>query len=110
MSQPRQYTAQNLLVRPQRDPADPDLILAITPEAAGWDYISFQARRLATGQQWSWQTGENELALVDLTGHYAVHSNRGEWHGIGGRQHVFERGGYALYLPRHTNFTVTAEE
>jgi 5-deoxy-glucuronate isomerase len=110
MSRPKQYTAENLLVRPQTYPSDPDLILSITPEAAGWDFISFQARRLATGQQWSWQTGENELALVNLTGRYAVTSNRGTWQGIGGRRNVFEGAAHALYLPRHTEFTVTAEE
>lgn len=110
MAQPRQYTTQNLLVRPQSDLQDPDLILSITPEAAGWDYISFQARRLATGQQWSWQTGDNELALVNLSGRYAVQSSRGNWQGIGGRRNVFEGAAHALYLPRYTDFTVTAEE
>lgn len=109
MAQPRQYTAQNLLVRPQSNAGDPDLILSITPEEAGWDYISFQARRLASGQQWSWQTGEHELALVNLSGRYAVSSNRGSWEGIGGRSHVFAGAAHALYLPRHTEFTVTAE-
>ena len=110
MSQPRQYTAQNLLVHPQSNASDPDLIMSITPEDAGWDYISFQARRLATGQQWSWQTGDNELALVNLTGRYAVTSSRGDWQGIGGRRDVFAGAGHALYLPRHTEFTVTAED
>lgn len=110
MAQPRQYTAQNLLVRPQSDLQAPNLTLSITPEAAGWDYISFQARRLASGQQWSWQTGDNELALVNLSGRYAVQSNRGNWQGIGGRRNVFEGAAHALYLPRHTDFTVTAEE
>lgn len=110
MSQPRQYTAQDLLVRPQSDPHDPNLILSITPESAGWDYISFQARRLAAGEQWSWQTGENELALVNLTGRYSVRSNRGEWSHIGGRSNVFAGAAHALYLPRHTEFTVTADE
>lgn len=110
MSQPRQYTAENLLVRPQNYAHDPDCILFITPEEAGWDYISFQARRLATGQQWSWRTGENELALVNLSGRYSVTSNRGSWQGIGGRRNVFEGAAHALYLPRNTDFTVTAEE
>jgi 5-deoxy-glucuronate isomerase len=110
MSQPRQYTSQNLLVRPQDFAHDPDLILSITPAEVGWDYISFQARRLAMGQQWSWQTGENELALVNLNGRYSVASSRGRWQRIGGRRNVFEGAGHALYLPRHTDFTVTAEE
>jgi 5-deoxy-glucuronate isomerase len=110
MALPRQYTAQNLLVCPQQDTRDPDLILSITPEEAGWDYISFQVRRLANDQQWSFQTGENELALVNLSGRYAVTSNRGNWQGIGGRRNVFEGAAHALYLPRNTEFTVRAEE
>ena len=110
MSQPRQFTAQNLLVTPQTQGDDPDLILSVTPESAGWDFISFQARRLATGQAWSFQTGEHELALVNLTGRYAVDSTRGKWQDIGGRRNVFEGAGHALYLPRQTEFTVTAEE
>jgi 5-deoxy-glucuronate isomerase len=104
------YTAETVLVRGQNDPNDPDLILSITPESAGWDYISFQARRLEKGAGWSFDTGENEFAFVNLTGRYSVSSNRGEWNGIGGRANVFTSAAHALYLPRHTQLTVTAEE
>ncbi len=105
-----QYTPKTILVRPQSFPGDPDCIMAITPEQAGWDYISFQIRRLAAGQSWSFASGENELAIVNLTGRYRVASNRGEWQGIGGRANVFAGAAHALYLPRHTEFTITAEE
>ena len=104
-----QYTTETVLVRAQNNPADPDLILSITPESAGWDYISFQARRLAQGASWSFDTGENEFALVNLTGRYSVTSNRGHWSGIGGRANVFTGGAHALYLPRRTQLTVSAE-
>ncbi len=104
-----QYTADNILVRPDLVPGDPDLVLSITPKEAGWEYISFQARRLAEGQSWSFATDENELALVNLTGRYTVRSNRGQWSGMGGRKNVFEGAAHALYLPRRTEFTVTAE-
>lgn len=104
-----QYDVNNLLIRPQQYD-DPDLIVDVTPELAGWDLISFQVRRLAEGKSWSFATGENELALVNLTGRYAVRSNRGEWSGIGGRKSVFEAAAHTLYLPRQTEFTVTAEE
>ncbi len=105
-----QYTAENILVKPVPDPQDPDRILAITPESAGWEFISFQARRLATGQSWSFRTGENELAIVNLSGRYQVSSNRGHWGGIGSRENVFTGAAHVLYLPRHTDFTITAEE
>jgi 5-deoxy-glucuronate isomerase len=105
-----QYTADNILIKPGVFPDDPDLILSITPEQAGWDYISFQARRLAANQSWSFQSGENELVIVNLNGRYDVSSNRGQWSGIGSRKDVFEGAAHALYLPRHTEFTITAEQ
>jgi 5-deoxy-glucuronate isomerase len=105
-----QYTADNILVKPAVFPDDPDLILSITPQQAGWEYISFQARRLAANQSWSFQSGDNELAIVNLSGRYSVNSNRGQWSGIGSRKDVFDGAAHALYLPRHTEFTITAEE
>ncbi len=105
---PRQYTADNLLIRPEPS-ADPNLILEITPERAGWDQIHFQARRLAQGESWSFRTKDHELALVNFSGRYSVKSNRGSWQGIGNRNDVFAGAAHALYLPRHCDFTVTAE-
>jgi 5-deoxy-glucuronate isomerase len=106
----KQYDAQNLLVNPSEHPDAPDLVLAITPESAGWELVSFQIRRLASGDSWSFETGENELALVNLSGRYTVDSDKGTWSGIGGRRSPFEGAAHALYLPRRTAFTVTAEE
>ena len=105
-----QYTADNILVKPGVFPDDPDLILSITPEQAGWEYISFQARRLAANQNWSFASGENELVILNLSGRYNVRSNWGQWSGIGTRKDVFEGAAHALYLPRHSEFTITAEE
>ena len=56
------YTAENILVKPGVFPDDLDLILSVTPEQAGWQYISFHVRKLAAYQSWSFRTGENELA------------------------------------------------
>ena len=108
MATPRHYTAENLLVRPQQYPHDPGLVLEVTPESAGWDYISFQVRRLQQVESWSFGSGENELSLIDLTGSFAVKSNRGEWSKLGGRTSVFAGAAHALYLPRRSSFTVTA--
>lgn len=105
-----QYTAQDLLVLPTHTPDDPNLILSVTPQSAGWDFIHFQARRLGAGERWSFDTGAHEFAFVNLTGRYTVTSSRGEWAGIGGRKSVFESAAHALYLPRHTQLTVTAQE
>ncbi|MCB9421719.1 MAG: 5-deoxy-glucuronate isomerase [Ardenticatenaceae bacterium] len=103
------YTAENILVCPAANADDPDLILSVTPEEAGWDYIFFQARRLNAQESWSYASGENELAIVILSGDISISSNRGEWKGIS-RKDVWTSAATALYLPRHTEFTITAAE
>jgi len=104
-----QYTSENILVRPTADTSDPNLILSITPKKVGWEYISFQARRLATGQSWAFGSGENELAIVIFCGSISVSSNRGDWNGIS-RKDVWTGAATALYLPRRTEFTITAQQ
>jgi 5-deoxy-glucuronate isomerase len=103
-----QYTTENLLVHPSNDPQDPDLILVVTPELAGWDLISFQARRLGAGKEWSFDSGQNELAIILLSGAISVRSRRGSWHGLE-RKDVWMSAATALYLPRDTEFTVVAD-
>jgi 5-deoxy-glucuronate isomerase len=102
------YTAENLLVHPSTHPQDPDLILAVTPTSAGWDFISFQARRLSAGKEWSFNSGENELAIILLKGVISVRSTRGSWQGLE-RKDVWTSAATALYLPRDTGLTVLAE-
>jgi 5-deoxy-glucuronate isomerase len=103
----RQYTAENLVVHPGPG-ADPDVIVEVTPEIAGWETIHFQARRLTAGSSWSFLTGAHELALVVLGGTLDGASNRGRWLGLGQRANVFAGPPYALYLPIDTDLTVTA--
>jgi 5-deoxy-glucuronate isomerase len=103
----RQYTAENLVIHPGIS-TDPDVLVEVMPEAAGWDTIHFQARRLAKGGRWAFQTGGHELALVVLGGTIDVISNRGQWQGVGRRSNVFAGLPYALYLPLETSFGVTA--
>ena len=103
-----QYTAEKLLVLPTTNSHDRDLILSITPESAGWEFISFQVRRLGAGREWSFHSGENELAIILLSGAISVHSTRGNWHGLE-RTDVWTSAATALYLPRHTGFTIVAD-
>lgn len=102
------YSVENMLVRPESAIDESGLMLDITPERAGWEYISFQARRLKLGDAWSFSTGEHELALVNFSGRYQVASSRGSWV-FGHRSNPFTGAAHALYLPRRTEFTVTAE-
>lgn len=103
------YTAENLLVRPAAEADASGLLLSITPDDAGWDYISFEARSLPTGGNWSFATGESELVVVNLTGVYTIQSPIGTWGPVGGRSDVFSGAADAVYLPRRTDFTVTAD-
>ncbi|MGH2494676.1 MAG: 5-deoxy-glucuronate isomerase [Ktedonobacteraceae bacterium] len=104
----RQYDSHNLIVHPGNS-ADPDVVVEVTPELAGWDYISFQLRRLPAHRSWAFATGERETAIVVLSGRLSVESDRGKWSHIGERESVFTGLPSALYLPRHTTLTVNAE-
>ena len=101
------YDATSLVAHPGNSP-DPDVIVRVTPELAGWEHIWFEVRRLAAGSTWSWATDGNELALVPLGGRVVVESERGRWQ-VGGRTNVFAGLPHALYLPRTTAFTIIAE-
>src|SRR5260370_31140310 len=104
----RQYDSHNLSVHPGNS-ADPDVVVEVTPQLAGWDYVSFQLRRLPAHRSWALATGERETAIVVLSGRLSVESDRGRWSHMGERESVFTGLPSALYLPRHTTLTVKAE-
>ena len=89
--------------------------LLVPPEAFrnriddfGYEYLSFETRKLAQGEQYSAETAARELAIVVLGGMCSVQSSRGDWQSIGGRATVFDGLPYTLYLPVNTAFTVAA--
>lgn len=75
----------------------------MTPEAAGWRYLSF---RIATAS-YAASTGDEELALVPLVGRCRIEADGTTWE-LGGRSTVFEGMPWALYLPRDTEYRVEA--
>ena len=103
-----QYDSTNLLVHPDGSD-DPDVIVEVTPELAGWDYIHFQARRLGEGTSWSLETGDFEVAVVLLGGSVRVDLPDGGRETLRGRSHVFEGPPHALYVPRRSRITLGAE-
>src|ERR1051326_8083482 len=105
----RQYNEGNLIVHPG-NVADADVIVEVTPELAGWEYVHFQVRRLARGASWSCTTDNYEMAIVPLSGSVNVESDHGRWTHIGEREHVFAGLPSALYLSRHTSLIVSAEQ
>lgn len=83
--------------------------MRVTPALAGWEFITFEARRLAQSETYTSATDESELALVVLSGIISLDSNAGRWRNVGERDSVFAGLPYAIYLPRRTAFTVTAQ-
>lgn len=83
--------------------------IKVTPQSAGWDFLSFAARKMKRGNMWHFETHENELALVVLGGACEITSNIGKWTEVGRRPNVFAGMPYTLYLPPQTRFTVEAK-
>lgn len=80
----------------------------ITPDSAGWNYLSFEARTMSKGERWEWATEENELVIILLSGNFSVISDKGNWETKNGRKDVFSGVAHTLYLPRNTKFILTA--
>jgi 5-deoxy-glucuronate isomerase len=79
----------------------------VDPASAAWRYLSFRVERLRDGEQVSRQTGDEEIALVPLGGRCAVESGDERWE-LGERANVFDGMPWALYLPRDTEYTLSA--
>jgi 5-deoxy-glucuronate isomerase len=79
----------------------------VDPASAGWRYLSFRVERLRDGESVARNTGGEEIALVPLGGRCAVET-AGERFELGERASVFDGMPWALYLPRDTEYTVTA--
>jgi 5-deoxy-glucuronate isomerase len=77
---------------------------AVTPERAGWRYLSF---RVETGS-FIGQTGDEEICLVALAGSSLVDVDGESWE-LGRRANVFAGMPSALYLPRETAYKVEGD-
>jgi 5-deoxy-glucuronate isomerase len=76
----------------------------VTPESAGWRFLSFSVRRGAFAAE----TADLEIALVVLGGRCRVVAGAESWE-LGGRANVFDGMPWALYLPRDTAYRVEGE-
>jgi len=92
----------NLLIPPKNGG------MKVETKEAGFDYLRFEARKLAPGETYSGETDGNELGIVALGGVFKVESSQGKWERLGERPDVFSGLPWALYLGIGTRFTVTA--
>ena len=81
----------------------------ILREEVGWEFLNFEARLMQQGEQWVAYTGDHEYAIILLGGNFTVVSNRGTWSTQNGRKDVFSGIAHSLYLPRNTQFKLTAD-
>jgi 5-deoxy-glucuronate isomerase len=96
----------NLIVKPKRNSQE---IVSVTPQSAGWRYVSFSAYQLAAGESLTFFDPDNELCAVILSGTASAKTDAFEWKEIGKRKSVFEDlAPYAIYVPPRTKLTVTA--
>ena len=75
-------------------------------------WLGLEILRLAPGETWDGETGEQEAALVALTGRFSVKvsgKKDAEWKGVGGRADIFSGSPHAVYVPRRSHFSVTAD-
>ena len=84
-------------------------IIEVSPEDAGWDFVGLRVIRIDAGDFWNYSTGNDEVCLVPLSGTATVKTEHQKWE-IGREGGIFAGKPTALYLPRESNFTVTATE
>ena len=98
-------TESHLLQKPK---ATSKIYHRVTPESAQWEYLSFEAREMELNETWEHDTKDNEMVIVLLSGNFKVSSNHGDWETINGRKDVFSGVAHTLYLPRNSQFKLTA--
>ena len=79
----------------------------VDPASASWRYLSFRVERLREGDQVTRRTEDEEIALVSLAGRFAAECDGQTWK-LGGRATVFDGMPSALYLPRDSEYTLSA--
>jgi 5-deoxy-glucuronate isomerase len=98
-------TESHLLQNPK---ANSKIYHRVTPKSAQWEYLSFEAREMELNETWEHDTQDNEMVIVLLSGNFKVSSNHGDWETINGRKDVFSGVAHTLYLPRNSQFKLTA--
>ena len=64
--------------------------------------------QLAQGTTYAGNTGDFEMAIVTLGGKFAAKGDGWEFAEVGGRKNVFDGKPHTLYMPRNTEFVITA--
>jgi 5-deoxy-glucuronate isomerase len=85
--------------------ADAPFSLVVTPERAGWAYSGLRLLTLPAGGTQTWETGDDELLVLPLSGSATV-TCAGTTFELQGRRSVFSRVTDFSYAPRDATVTV----
>jgi 5-deoxy-glucuronate isomerase len=96
------------LKRIHRSDYNSHILLDVTPENAGWRYISFKVVRLAEGKTLEANTAGNEVVIVPLVGRGRLSFN-GKTHDLV-RADLFRELADIVYLPPGTRYTLEGLE
>ncbi|GAB3646988.1 5-deoxy-glucuronate isomerase [Echinicola sediminis] len=96
----------NLLAKPKE--IEEGVYQQVLKEDGDWQYLNFEARILKKGSTWTGNTGENEYAFILLSGNFTMKTDKGTYKVTDGRKDVFSGIAHSVYLPRRTEFTLTA--
>lgn len=91
------------LVKPNHNS---EVLIDVTPESAGWAYLSFKVISLKAGETYEQATDGEEVALVPLQGEAALSANNSQF--VISRQGWFLEPPHVLYAPPKTAISVTA--
>ena len=72
--------------------------------------LEFGIVELWKGEHVALDTGKNETAFILLGGHADFAFGSTVWNNVGGRRSVFEGKATSVYLPHHTQVTISARE
>lgn len=79
----------------------------VTPDSAGWKYLSFQMIAPDAGETVTFLTGSNEVAITTLSGTAQIEVD-GQTFTLA-RKNVFEEPATVLYVPPGKTITITAK-
>src|SRR5690242_4982944 len=98
-----------LLIKPQSETINGTARpINVTPQSAGWQYITFSIYHLREGQTLSGAANGEESALVVLSGIGEATLNGERLGRIGERLSVFEeKAAYTLYLSDSASYAIT---
>lgn len=81
----------------------------VTPESAGWTYVGFDLHELPPGESAHNKTGDREVCLVLVSGKARITAGGTDFGLVGSRMSPFEGKPDSVYVPAHSDWSVTAE-